>query len=427
MTIRSTLQRKCDRNSNERLDAALSWVSSCRKERVLMSASIDVLLQEVPRVCEAAKTLRDKVLANLVFIGEVGAPTFREERRVQVILHRFAECGLHDCSTDEMMNAFGLLPGCEGNRTILVVSNSDTLADEDFDPHIEIRSDEIVGPFVGDNSPALATMAIVPELLELLRWRLKSNVIFMGAARSLGRGSLEGLRYFLNNRVVPIHYGLCVESVHLSRLNYSCLGTFRGKLTCRLPDNYRWTQYGAIGAIIPLNDAISLISQIAMPRRPLTNIILGSIQGGISYQKIARETTLRFEVRSESVAILDRMREQIADIADEVAARAGVHMDLEIFARSDPGGINISHPMVRTARSVISNLGLQPILYPTTTSLAALIEAKIPAVTVGLTTGERRESLPEIEETLRIEPIVTGLAQLAILLKAIDEGYCDET
>ena len=58
-------------------------------------------------------------------------------------------------------------------------------------------------------------------------------------------------------------------------------------------------------------------------------------------------------------------------------------------------------------------------------SLASLIEKKIPSLVLGLTTGTRRDDLPEMEEVVAIEPMWTGLAQLVGVLLAIDGGFCD--
>lgn len=391
-----------------------------------MTKKFDNLLEYLPGIRDAAKNLRENVLADLVMIGEIPAPTFNEEKRIQFLLQKFSECGLQNCSMDEKMNGFGILPGKQDTRNILVVANSDTLNEQDKNIMVEIRVDQVVGPFVGDNSLALAAMTSIPPLLEQMDIQLGSNLIFMAASRSLGRGNVEGLRFFLADGAMPIHFGLCIEGVQLGRLNYSCLGMLRGDIICRLPDDYDWSRFGSTGAIIPMNDVITRISNIPLPHRPLTNLILGSIQGGISYQNIARHTTLCFEVRSESATILNKVQQQMEDITAEVTANSGIDITLDIFARREPGGIKISHPLVRSARAVLKALDIQPMMYPTTSAVAApLIHEKIPVVTLGVTRGERRNELEEIEEVVDIEPIPTGMAQLAGVLLAMDGGFAD--
>jgi acetylornithine deacetylase/succinyl-diaminopimelate desuccinylase-like protein len=200
----------------------------------------------------------------------------------------------------------------------------------------------------------------------------------------------------------------------------------RGDIVCRLPDDYNWAQFGASGAIIPINDVISRINKIALPRRPLTSIVMGSIEGGITYHNIARQVTLRFEVRCEESDLLKQIRQQIENIVAEVSAQSGVKVKLDIFAEREPGGIDISHPMVQNARAIITALGLEPMLYPTTSALAAFIERKIPAVTLGLAVGERKGELDEIDESVSIAPIFTGMAQLAGVILAMDQGGARE-
>lgn len=388
---------------------------------------IEGILKRLPEFRDAAAAMQDILLANLVMIGEVPSPTGAEDRRVQLILQRLSESGLQNCSSDEKGNGYGVLFGEQGAQNILVSAHADTFVSDAVDQTIEVGQDRLVGPFVGDNSLALAAMVSLPTLFERLQIRLKSNLLFLAAAKALGRGNLEGLKHFLANSVMPIHAGLCLDGVQLGRLNYSCLGMLRGDIVCRLPDDYNWAQFGVAGAIIPMNDVISRINKIALPRRPLTSIVFGSIEGGIAYHNIARQVTLRFEVRCEASDLLKQIRQQIENIAAEVTAQSGVKVKLDIFAEREPGSIDISHPLVQSGRAIISALGLEPMLYPTTSALAAFIDKKIPAVTLGIATGERKGELDEIDESVRIAPIFTGMAQLAGMILAMDQGGARES
>lgn len=385
------------------------------------SERVEAIVKGLPRVREIAAGMQEIILANLVMIGEVPAPTGEEQRRVETILQRLSACGLQNCSSDEKGNGYGVLFGEQGARNILVSAHADTFVSDVVDQTIEIGQDRVVGPFVGDNCLALAAMVSLPTLFEKLQVRPKSNVILMAAAKSLGRGNLEGLKYFLSNSYLPIHAGLCLEGVQLGRLNYSCLGMFRGEIECCLPEDYKWAQFGSTGAIISMNDVISRINKIPLPRRPLTSIVMGSIEGGITYHNIARQVTLRFEVRCEESELLKQIRQQIENITADVAAQSGMKVRLDIFSERGPGGIDIAHPLVQNSRAVISALGLEPTLYPTTSALSAFIDRKIPAVTLGIATGERKSDLDEIDESVAIAPIFSGMAQLAAVVLCADE------
>ncbi len=390
-----------------------------------MTHTLDSLTATLPAIRAAAEAVRELVIADAVLLGEIPAPTGQEEARAALFTSRLAEGGLLDCATDSDHNAFGLLPGRDPERTLLLMTNGDSLATAAGDHAVEVRPDALVGPFVVDNSLAMAAMAVLPRLFEALDIRLHSHVMLLAAARCLGRGNLGGLQAFLAHTTLPVHMALCVETVQLGRLNYQCLGMRRGEIACRLPDDFNWAQYGATGTVIPMNDIINRMNRISLPRRPLTTLILGSIAGGFSHQNIARETVLRFELRGESGRILDDIEAQLGDIVHEVAARSGMQVTLDIFARREPGGIAIGHPLVRAGRHLQAALGLESMLYATTSPMSALAARGIPALTLGLTTGARRHDLDEIDETLAITPLADGLAQVAALLIAMDEGLCD--
>ena len=66
--------------------------------------------------------------------------------------------------------------------------------------------------------------------------------------------------------------------------------------------------------------------------------------------------------------------------------------------------------------------GITPAVDPSTGDLNSIILAGHPGVTLGLT---RAENLREANESIQLEPLYSGMAQLITLLRAIDEGHCE--
>lgn len=389
--------------------------------------SLNEILASLPAARTAAEELRDPMLANLVLLGETPAPTGQEQARVALLLERFAEAGLEGGGTDEQGNGSAVLPGLDNRRTILLTAPADTAGPADMDQSLEIEPGRVVGPFVADNSLALAALATLPLLLERLKIRLRSRVVFLAAVRCMGRGNLEGLKFFLAHGPLPVQVGLCLEGVQLGRMNYACLGMLRGEIVCRLPESYNWAQYGATGTIIPMTDVITRLNGIPLPRRPLSSLVLGAIRGGFSYNTIAPSTKLQFEVRSESADILRDVRARIEAIAQDVAAQAGVRVAVEFLAARDPGGLSAADPLVAGARSILGALGLQPMAYLTTSAMSAFVDRGIPALTLGVTRGERRGTAEEFDEAADIGGMAIGLAQLAGMLQLMDLEAADES
>lgn len=373
-----------------------------------------------------ARALRETLLANLVLIGEIPSPTFGEELRIRFVLQRFTECGLDRPSSDERGNGMALIPGTEGHKAIVLTANADTLHINTANQGIDIESDRVAGPFVGDNSLALAALVTLPDLLDAMGIRFRHDLILLACARSLNRGNLAGLNFFLDHAPRPIAGGLVIEGVQLGRLNHACLGMLRGEITCRLPDHYDWAQYGKSGSILPMNDVITELSRIPLPQRPRSSLVLGSIRGGIAYHNIARQTVLRFEARSEELAILDDIEQRMAIIAKTVARQSGMEVVVDVFTRRKPGGIPLDHPLVQDVIDVMKALKIEPQIYHSTSPLSAFYERDLPAIALGLTVGERSPELNEVREYARIEPMAVGLTQLVGALRALDEESNDE-
>jgi tripeptide aminopeptidase len=382
-----------------------------------------VIAEELPRYYEAGKSIQDTLLANLVMVGEIPSPTFGEEARVQFLHDRFIECGLQNVSTDEVGNGLGILHAGDDRRNILLLSHTDTVFPVETDHTVSVQSDRLIGPALGDNALGVAVLATMPTLLEALDIELQSNLILMGGSRSLGRGNLGGVQFFLDNKKAEIDGAICVEGVELGRLSFASIGMLRGEITCTVPDEYDWSRFGAVGAVLNLNEVINRLVEIPLPKRPRASIVFGSVEGGQSFGNLATSASLRFEVRSEADEVVDRIHEQIEDIVGEACWQTGVHVTLEVFSRRRAGGIPFSHPLPKGASQVLRQLEVEPVITPSVSELSALIERDIPAVTLGITHGEKSNTR---REELLIEPMFTGLAQLLAVLRMIDAGCCDE-
>lgn len=387
-----------------------------------MQSGISDIIENLPSVEKKIHHLSDVLLANLVMVSEIPAPTFGEENRMRFLVNRFTESDLINCSTDEVGNALGILPGRTGERNILLAAHMDTIFDHRVDHTVYIYDDRVTGPGLGDNSLGVAALAALPAFLDYLKIRLDSNLILMGSSRSLGEGNVEGLNFFLDNTEVPIHYGLCIEGMKLGRLSYLSIGMMMCEITMEVPEEYDWTRFGAVGSIVTLHDVIDRILKIPLPRKPKSSIILGSVEGGKGFNKIATKAILRLEIRSESGDMVSDIYNQIENIVSEIGSDVGEHVDIKIVSQCAPGGLPFSHPLVAYTRKLMTSSGIKARISPSTSDLTAFIAHQVPALTLGLTDGE---NIDELQSAVYIEPVYKGLALLLGVILAIDKGYCD--
>ena len=391
-------------------------------ESTAKEASLEKLLKRIPEQMGRLKAVRETYLTDAVLLGEIPAPTFGEEDRIRLALDRFKENGLDDPEIDEFGNASGILPGTEGDSSILVSAHADSVFSAETRHVLNVGSDSITGPGIADNAIGLAAVVGLPKLLDHLGVRLKDDLLLLANVQSLGRGNLEGTRSFLETKQRPIRAGVCVEGATQGRLSYSGLGTLRGEIILRIPSNYDWNGFGASGAISHLTRFVNQLMEIPIPKEPKTKMVFGGLRCGSTFNTSPRRGSLRFEVTSEDDDILNDMDKQVNELCEQFSLETGTSVELEVVAKRENCGIPFTHPLVKTTRAIMHKAGITPNVDPSTGDLNTLIRAGHPGVTVGLTTAE---NLREENETIQLDPLYAGLAQLITLLQAIDLGLCE--
>jgi acetylornithine deacetylase/succinyl-diaminopimelate desuccinylase-like protein len=380
------------------------------------------LLNDLPTQIEKLREIRKLVLTDAVLLGEIPAPTFNESDRIRLTVDRFRENGLEDPEIDEHGNASAVLPGSEGGSSILVMAHADSVFDANTQHVLNVGPDSITGPGIADNAIGLATVVALPKLLKMLDITLKDDLILLANTKSLGKGNLEGARYFLETKQRPIRSGICVEGATQGRLSYSGLGTLRGEIRLEVPSNYDWNRFGSSGAVGHLTRMVNQLLEIPLPKEPKTKMVLGGLTCGTTYNKTPRRGVLRFEITSQADEVLDELKQKVDDLCQQCALENGTLVNLEIVARRPNCSIPFTHPLVKATRSIMNEIGITPQVIPSTGDLNVLIEAGYSGVTLGLTEAE---NLGEINETIFLDPLQAGIAQLLTLLQAIDQGLCE--
>ncbi|MBN1910554.1 MAG: hypothetical protein JW818_12490 [Pirellulales bacterium] len=374
---------------------------------------------------EALRPLRERLLANLVMIAQIPAPTGGEAERVRFLLDRFTEARLDDAAADEAGNAVGRLRGKSGHRTILLTSHLDTIFPANVDHSVVVEADRVLAPAVGDNALGAAIVSLMPTVLEHLGIELESDLILLGSTHSLQRGNHAGIRFFLDHLPQKLDFGICVEGIQLGRLNFFSIGTARADVTCTVRQAAEPSRsYGSESALVVLNHVINRILSISTPSRPYTTIRMGMVHAGVAYDVEPDHAELGFEVVSHSDEMIEMICDQIKDIVSEVTARHAVDAELDVFFQTKAGGIPFAHPLVKNILEVMRQLGIEPDQGHSPSELSEMIARDIPAVTLGVTRGQKgRKRRPDY---VLIDPILVGAAQLVGTILAIDRGACDE-
>jgi acetylornithine deacetylase/succinyl-diaminopimelate desuccinylase-like protein len=370
---------------------------------------------------EKLRHLREILFANVVLAGEIAAPTGGERRITRFLSDRFTESGLANISLDQAGNVAGVLPGRGGSRHLLVAAHVDKIWAETDDHTVSVGVGQMSGRGLADNSLGVAVLATLPLILDELGIELDSSLILLGTTRSFGRGDLGGMRFFLEKSERPVDAALCLEGIDLGRLSYSSFGMARGEIGLSVtgPATDERGEDAGVHLVSVLTGLVQRLLSIHEREHPRASVLVRSIESGSGDGVPPRVGRVCYEIRSRESARVAAVEKEIAALVAEADRSGDLEIRGELIARRSPGDLGANHPLVGKAREILGLLGIETHVAPSVSELALLLERGIPSLTVGITRGENRHSPAE---SIRLEPIFDGLAQIVALLQFMDRG-----
>jgi len=372
----------------------------------------------------AIKSIKEIIISNIVLIGQVPSPTFKEKRRTTVFMERLAEFQVDECTTDGYRNPIGIIRGTsETKPPIFIVANLDTVFEREVDHYYSIKENSITGAGILDNSIAVGVLVSLPEIIKRLNLRFESDIVLAGVIQSIGKGNLRGIRHLLKTWATPIRGAVCIESAEIGRLNYYCDGMIRCEVECNVSTTNGWEHKFKPNAILVIHELVNQILKLRLPQKPRSRVIIGTTSGGHKHGIIAHDAKLGFEIQSISDRMVKSIFNDIKDIVDGISHEYEVDLKLKTISNLSASRLPFKHPLVKNTVAIMKKLGIEPITEPSESELSIFLAKKIPAVTLGISRGENYH---QINAKVEIEPIYKGIAQIIGVMMAIDSGVCDE-
>ncbi|MBW2013393.1 MAG: peptidase dimerization domain-containing protein, partial [Deltaproteobacteria bacterium] len=291
---------------------------------------MDSYFDNLPAFVDTIESIKETIITNIVLIGQIPAPTFKEKRRTTVFMERLADFRVDECTTDGYRNPIGIIKGTsETKPPIFVVSHLDTIWGTDIDHYYTIRENSITGAGVMENSIGVGVLVSLPEIFRRLNLRFESDIVLAGVIQSLGKGNLRGIRHLLKTWSTPIRGAVCIESYELGRLNYYADGMIRCEVDCNISTTNGWEHKFKPNAILILNEVINQILKLRLPQRPRSRVIIGKISGGFKHGVIAYDAKLGFEIQSNSDKMVKSIFNNIKDIIEGISHEHEVELKLK--------------------------------------------------------------------------------------------------
>jgi di/tripeptidase len=380
-------------------------------------------IEKIETFPKAIKSIRETIITNLILLGQIPAPTYKERRRANFFMERLAEFQVDECTTDGYRNPIGIIRGTSSeNPAIFLVAHLDTIFSKDIDHNFTVRKRTITGPGIMDNSVGVGVLMSIPEILKKLDLKFESDIVLAGVIQSIGKGNLRGVRHLVKTWPDPIRGAICIEGGEIGRFNYYCDAMIRVEVHCHISAVGQETTHRP-NAILVLNEIINEILQLRLPLKPRTKIIIGKISGGFKHGKIAFGSKLGFEIQSGSDKIAREVYKDIQDIVTGMGHEKNVYLKISVISNVHAAGLPYNHPLVKNTVAVMKKLDLKPAREASESELSIFLSRKIPAVTLGITRGNNYQTEKAVME---IEPMFKGIAQILGVMMAIDSGVCDE-
>jgi tripeptide aminopeptidase len=303
--------------------------------------------------------------------ARIAAPPFGEAARGAWLAERFRELGLSEVQADEVGNVFGVQPGY-GSRSVALSAHIDTVFPATTPLNIRQQGSRLYGPGVSDNGAGIAAMLAVAGAIRAARIPHALPFVFIGDVGEEGEGDLRGMRHvFATPRWRDsIAYSVIVDGAGADTVVAEALGSRRFEVIVRGPGGHSWSDFGAPNPIIVLSRAIEAFSQTPVPTSPKTTFNVGVIRGGTSVNSVPESASMRIDLRSTSMAEIDRLEralrmavDQAIDVENRAAAGHGtrkpqaVQSEVVAIGNRPAGELAADARILKVIRAVDAQLG----------------------------------------------------------------------
>ena len=341
-------------------------------------------------------------------IQQIPAPTFNEGRRAEFVRARFQAEGLTDVQIDPAGNVLARLPGVGTGQPLIISAHLDTVFPLDTDLTSHRNGDRIAAPGIGDNSLGVAALFGILWQLREVKAAMPCDIWLVANVCEEGLGDLHGMRAVVERFGEDVKGYLVLEGMAFGHVYNRGTGVRRYKITARTAGGHSWSDYGKPSAIHELAGLVTRLAEIKLPASPRTTLNVGGITGGTSINTIAPDARIELDLRSEDESTLQGLVRQVNELVAGMK-KSGVEWDMQAIGHRPAGFISPDHPLIRTALSSLTRLGVEPALTIGSTDANIPFSKGYPAVVLGVTTGGGAHTS---KEYIDIPPIENGMTHL---------------
>lgn len=351
--------------------------------------------------------LEESTLNNLIYLTEIPAPPFKEEKRATAFADLLEKAGADRVFIDDVGNVIAERKG-HGKSTVLIEGHLDTVFPEETDVTVKMKGDTLFAPGIGDDTRGLSLIVTLLNAINHANIKTDATIYFAGTVGEEGLGDLRGVKHLFNSGDLKIDTYIAVDGGGLNRIVTRAVGSHRYRVTFEGPGGHSWGAFGLVNPHHALGRAIKYFTDAADPYSrtigPKVSYNVGRIGGGTSINSIAFESWMEVDMRSTNPKRLQKMDDLFQNamkraLSDQnVMGRtdAKMNVDIKMVGNRPAGNIDPNNSLVKRAMASVTYLGGDPKLGNGSTNSNIPFSKNVPAITIGRGgTGKHGHSLHE--------------------------------
>ncbi|MEN3333638.1 MAG: hypothetical protein V7641_3003 [Blastocatellia bacterium] len=330
----------------------------------------------------------------MIRIGEIPAPPFKEQARAAYLKQRFEELGLKRVRTDSEGNVIAERPGRRAVPSVLVAAHLDTVFPEGTDVRVRRDGVRCYAPGISDNTAGVVSLITLARALDAAQVVTEGTIHFIGTVGEEGEGNLRGVRHLFTEGdfCSGVAAFISLDGPGVERITTRALGSRRYRITVSGPGGHSWGDFGIVNPVHALGRAIARFAAYPAPMSPRTSFNVGIIEGGNSVNSIPQRASMIVDMRSVSSAEIDKLEaylRRVVELAlrEENSQRAmsgtTLAVEFEQVGNRPSGETPVNAPIVQAAIDCSRILGIEPRLDCSSTDSNIPISMGIPAITIG--------------------------------------------
>src|SRR3984885_9714772 len=279
-------------------------------------------------------------------MARIPAPPFGEATRSEWLQERFRALGLEEVRTDDVGNVFGIHKSRQTSKPstqhTALSAHIDTVFPAGTPLNLRQQGNRLYGPGVSDNGAGVAALLAVAAALRASKIALATPILFIGNVGEEGEGDLRGMRHIFSQACWKdsIRYSLVLDGTGSDTIVAEALGSRRFEIIVRGPGGHSWSDFGMPNPILVLARGIHSFSQTSVPSSPKTTFNVGVIRGGTSVNSIPESASMRVDIRSTSMAEMERLEASLRRALDHAVEEESRASERRISSQKRSSGLS---------------------------------------------------------------------------------------